>query len=209
MWINYVGLIYICVLKKEHHAVVKRTIITILYSKGKRCVMDTINALLHNTNSLRNATILAGSRGLNNKISGVTVLEMSDLNEEGSSLLNLKQGEIVITSCNDIKENVEKQLQLIYALKQRKIAGIVLFYIGYVIKSLDYSVIALCDKLDLPLICPPNDPQISYASVMNDIMGLLMRKSEHESKKERTILKGIMELNQKQRSFSEGLKFFK
>lgn len=169
--------------------------------------MDTINALLHNTNSLRNATILAGSRGLNNKISGVTVLEMSDLNEEGSSLLNLKQGEIVITSCNDIKENVEKQLQLIYALKQRKIAGIVLFYIGYVIKSLDYSVIALCDKLDLPLICPPNDPQISYASVMNDIMGLLMRKSEHESKKERTILKGIMELNQKQRSFSEGLKF--
>ena len=53
--------------------------------------MDTINALLHNTNSLRNATILAGSRGLNNKISGVTVLEMSDLNEEGSSLLNLKQ----------------------------------------------------------------------------------------------------------------------
>lgn len=45
--------------------------------------MDTINALLHNTNSLRNATILAGSRGLNNKISGVTVLEMSDLNEEG------------------------------------------------------------------------------------------------------------------------------
>ena len=134
--------------------------------------MDTINALLHNTNSLRNATILAGSRGLNNKISGVTVLEMSDLNEEGSSLLNLKQGEIVITSCNDIKENVEKQLQLIYALKQRKIAGIVLFYIGYVIKSLDYSVIALCDKLDLPLICPPNDPQISYASVMNDIMGL-------------------------------------
>ena len=42
---------------------------------------------------------------------------------------------------------------------------------------------------------------------MNDIMGLLMRKSEHESKKERTILKGIMELNQKQRSFSEGLKF--
>lgn len=86
--------------------------------------MDTINALLHNTNSLRNATILAGSRGLNNKISGVTVLEMSDLNKEGSSLLNLKQGEIVITSCNDIKENVEKQLQLIYALKQRKIAGI-------------------------------------------------------------------------------------
>ena len=71
--------------------------------------MDTINALLHNTNSLRNATILAGSRGLNNKISGVTVLEMSDLNEEGSSLLNLKQGEIVITSCNDIKENVDKQ----------------------------------------------------------------------------------------------------
>ena len=100
-----------------------------------------------------------------------------------------------------------KRQQLIYALKQRKIAGIVLFYIGYVIKSLDYSVIALCDKLDLPLICPPNDPQISYASVMNDIMGLLMRKSEHESKKERTILKGIMELNQKQRSFSEGLKF--
>lgn len=38
-------------------------------------------------------------------------------------------------------------------------------------------------------------------------MGLLMRKSEHESKKEKTILKGIMELNQKQRSFSEGLKF--
>ncbi len=106
--------------------------------------MDTINALLHNTNSLRNATVLAGNRGLNNKISGVTVLEMSDLNEEGSALLNLKQGEIVITSCNDIKENVEKQLQLIYALKQRKIAGIVLFYIGYVIKSLDYSVIALC-----------------------------------------------------------------
>lgn len=85
--------------------------------------------------------------------------------EEGSSLLNLKQGEIVITSCNDIKENVEKQLQLIYALKQRKIAGIVLFYIGYVIKSLDYSVIALCDKLDLPLICPPNESPNTYASV--------------------------------------------
>ena len=83
-----------CFEKKEHHAVVKRTIITTLYSKGKRCVMDTINALLHNTNSLRNATILAGSRGLNNKISGVTVLEMSDLNEEGSSLLNLKQSTV-------------------------------------------------------------------------------------------------------------------
>ena len=169
--------------------------------------MDTIIALLHNTNSLRNANVLAGNRGLNNKISGVTVLEMSDLNEEGSSLLNLKQGEIVITSCNDIKENVEKQIQLIYALKQKKIAGIVLFYLGYVIKNLDIRVIELCDKLDLPLICPPNDSKISYASVMNDIMGLLMRKSEYESKKERLILKGIMELNQKQKSFSEGMKF--
>ena len=67
--------------------------------------MDTINALLHNTNSLRNATILAGSRGLNNKISGVTVLEMSDLNEEGSSLLNLKQGEIVMISKKMLKSS--------------------------------------------------------------------------------------------------------
>ena len=169
--------------------------------------MDTIIALLLKTNSLKNATVLAGKKGLKNKISGVTVLEMSDLNEEGSSLLNIKEGEIVITSCNDIKENVEKQIQLIYALKQRQIAGIVLFYLGYVIKSLDASVIELCDKLNIPLICPPNGSKISYASVINDIMSLLMRKSEYESKKERAILKGIMELNQKQKSFAEGMKF--
>ena len=93
--------------------------------------MDTINALLHNTNSLRNATILAGSRGLNNKISGVTVLEMSDLNEEGSSLLNLKQGEIVITSCNDIKENVEKQLHLCVKTKKNSRYCFILYRLCY------------------------------------------------------------------------------
>ena len=72
--------------------------------------MDTITELLLKTNSLKNATVLAGKKGLKNKVSGVTVLEMSDLNEEGSFLLNLKEGEIVITSCNDIKEDVEKQI---------------------------------------------------------------------------------------------------
>ncbi|MBS4960476.1 MAG: PucR family transcriptional regulator [Clostridiales bacterium] len=169
--------------------------------------MDTITELLLKTNSLKNATVLAGKKGLKNKVSGVTVLEMSDLNEEGSFLLNLKEGEIVITSCNDIKEDVEKQIYLIYALQQRQIAGVVLFYLGYVIKKLDTRVIELCNKLEIPLICPPNDSKISYATVMNDIISLLMRKSEYDAKKERTILKRIIELNQKQKSFVEGMKF--
>ena len=135
------------------------------------------------------------------KVEQLEELLVQDLAWRKKEMISLK----ILVEKDKVNEPIllRAGIALFYALKQRKIAGIVLFYIGYVIKSLDYSVIALCDKLDLPLICPPNDPQISYASVMNDIMGLLMRKSEHESKKERTILKGIMELNQKQRSFSE------
>ena len=147
---------------------------------------------------LKNAAILAGKEGLKNKITGVTVLEVSDLSEEGSSLLNLKPGEIVITSCNDIKNDVEKQIHLMQELQQKQVAGVILFYLGYVIKRLDARIIGICDKLEIPLICPPNETQVSYAAVMNDIISLLMRKSDKDSKKEREILKRIMELNQKQ-----------
>lgn len=154
---------------------------------------------------LKNAAILAGKEGLKNKITGVTVLEVSDLSEEGSSLLNLKPGEIVITSCNDIKNDVEKQIHLMQELQQKQVAGVILFYLGYVIKRLDARIIGICDKLEIPLICPPNETQVSYAAVMNDIISLLMRKSDKDSKKEREILKRIMELNQKQEPFTESM----
>ena len=156
---------------------------------------------------LKNAAILAGKEGLKNKITGVTVLEVSDLSEEGSSLLNLKPGEIVITSCNDIKNDVEKQIHLMQELQQKQVAGVILFYLGYVIKRLDARIIGICDKLEIPLICPPNETQVSYAAVMNDIISLLMRKSDKDSKKEREILKRIMELNQKQEPFTESMEF--
>ena len=159
--------------------------------------------------SLYGSELVAGSEGIYNSVSGVTVLEVSNLDQTGISLLSINKGEVVLTSCNDIKDDVDKQIFLINALSKRGASGIILFYVGRVIKSLDKRVISLCNELSFPLICPNDmvNNKLEYSAVIKDVTRLLLQKSEFQTKKERDILKGLMELSQQQKSFYEGVKY--
>lgn len=127
---------------------------------------------------LRGSDFIAGRNGASNLITGVTVMEISDLDEIGSSILSINPGDLVLTAFNDIKHDVFKQALLINRLKTCHAAGLILFYVGKVVKKIDPQIIELCDNLCFPLICPPsgaNHP-VNYSGVIRDVMSLLIEE---------------------------------
>lgn len=157
--------------------------------------------------SLIGGSILAGIKGNKNKVLGVTVLEITNLDNIGINLLSINEGDIVLTSCYDIKDDVNKQIDLIKTLKECKASGIILFYLGQVIKNIDSQVIDLCNELSFPLICLDceNNKDMEYSSVISDVSSLLLQKSEQEKKRERESLNELLKLITFDKSLNEGL----
>lgn len=121
-----------------------------------------------NLPALREAVLIAGEKGLNRPVSAVTVLEwpiVSDLSKDV-----IIGNEFVISALIQIKDDVDKQCELLKHLSKMGTACLAIFYVGVYLPSIDQRIIDIADQIDFPLILMPhNRMDFRYSDVITDI----------------------------------------
>ena len=59
--------------------------------------------------ALAESNFAAGKEGRHTKVKGVTVLEITDLDDQGSDLLSIHEGDLVLSACNDIRDDLDRK----------------------------------------------------------------------------------------------------
>ena len=129
--------------------------------------------------SLRDADVIAGRGGLKKIVSSISVLEAADpeiLNDAMFHNDEFYGSEIVITGFMSATDDPELQCRNIRRLVEGGEVGLILYYVGVFMKSIDPSLIALADELDFTLICmPKNRIDLRYSEVICDVMGAIIK----------------------------------
>ncbi len=124
---------------------------------------------------LVDAQIVAGSRGIDNIVESISVLEVV---ESGIARWVIKN-QLYITSFYSISAKIEMQKEVIKALHQAKGCGLVLCHFELYVKHLDQEIIDLCDSLNFPMIIAKSE--VSYVEILNPIIEKLMNLSIDKS----------------------------
>lgn len=130
--------------------------------------------------ALREAKVVAGHGGLNKIVSGVSVLEYADasLLTDGLFLGN----ELIISALTSIKDNVDEQCRIIRRLHEGGEVGLILYYLGVFVLSLDKRVLQTADELDFPIICMPESRfDLRYSEAISEILELVIKDQMKET----------------------------
>ncbi len=135
--------------------------------------------------SLRGAEILAGRGGLGRVVASISVLEYADptkLQENFFQCNKFYGSELVITAFSGIAGDVEAQCANIRRMAQAGEVGVILYYVGILMKEVSPKLIALADELDFPLICMPRGRlDLQYSEVIGDVMRAIFRDQEEHT----------------------------
>lgn len=154
--------------------------------------------------AFKGAKVLAGERGLDNIVSAVSVLEVSEIDSDMSSLA--KGNEIVITAFYSIKDNIQQQCNTIRTLAKRGEVAIVIFYVGIFLPRIDKRVIEVAEDVGIPLICmPENRMDINYASVITSVMEKVLYGDTFSSRLISSTILNLLNFNTYD-SFEEAIK---
>lgn len=123
--------------------------------------------------SLRLATVLGGHNGLNKIVSGISVLESVDPDDLNDSIFQRGEyaaNELVITGFLNCIDDIDLQCANIQRLAEGGEVGIILFYVGAYLPSVDKRLIDLADQYDFVLIqMPTNNVKLRYGEVISDV----------------------------------------
>jgi DNA-binding PucR family transcriptional regulator len=160
--------------------------------------------------SLRNAEVVAGKGGLGKIVSSISVLESTDPEVLNDSLFHnddFNGSEIVITSIINIRDDIELQCRNIKRLAEGGEVGLILFYVGVIIKDIDPRLISLADQLDLTLICMPrNRMDLRYSEVISEVMEAIIRDQSSGTSMVVELLERASRLPQHQQAVDSVLK---
>lgn len=126
--------------------------------------------------ALKDAKCIAGSKGLNEQITSISVLEVAEVKIKSWVLVN----QLYITSFYAIMQDIKMQIKVIKTLHEKGAAGIVICHIDLFLKEIDPKVIKLCEKLSFPLIVANN--KSSYIEILNPIILKLVSNSNPKYK---------------------------
>ena len=115
---------------------------------------------------LKNVNIIAGKNGLDNKIKSVSILE--GVNAQEAYSYAARQGELVLSGFFHVRDDVAEQCKIVKALSERECAGLMLFYVGKIVKKIPSEVMDTADKCGLPLMIMSGS-ELSCADVMKKI----------------------------------------
>ncbi len=154
--------------------------------------------------SLRNAEVIAGRGGLQKIVSSISVLEATDPGLLNDSMFHNDQylgSEIVITGFMNARNDPELQCRNIRRLVEGGEVGLILYYVGVFMKSVDPSLIRLADDLDFTLICmPKNRVDLRYSEVICDVMSAIFKDQNSGSSFVAEILERVARLPSCQRT---------
>ncbi|MGI5971481.1 MAG: PucR family transcriptional regulator ligand-binding domain-containing protein [Oscillospiraceae bacterium] len=146
--------------------------------KGVNTMSVTVRDLLK-LPSLRNAKVVAGRGGLGKIVTSISVLESTDPNLLSDSLFRNDEyygSELVITAFINIRDDVEMQCANIKRLAEGGEVGLILFYVGAIMKDIDKRLISLADELNFTLICMPrNRLDLRYSEVICEVMEAIFK----------------------------------
>ncbi len=129
--------------------------------------------------SLRDAEVIAGRGGLKKIVSSISVSEASDPEILNDAMFHndvFYGSEIVITGFMNATDDYELQCRNIRRLAEGGEVGLILYYVGVFMKSIDSSLIQVADELDFTLICmPKNRVDLRYSEVICDVMGAIIK----------------------------------
>lgn len=131
----------------------------------------TVSDLL-NLPSLRQATVVAGKKGLNKIVSSISVLETADTSFLVDGLFQQGEfygSEIVITGFLNFLDDIDRQCESIKRMAEGGEIGLIIFYVGIYMPRIDKRLIDLADELDFVLIQMPKSKNLRYGEVINDV----------------------------------------
>jgi DNA-binding PucR family transcriptional regulator len=156
------------------------------------------------------AGVIAGRKGLNKTVSSVSVLEYSfadDLQEDMLSSIAFLGGELVISCFAAARNDVWAQCATIRRLAAVGEIGIVLFYVGIILREVHEDLIKLADELEFPIILMPKGRrELRYSEVISDVMFALFQDQMTERQFKDDILERISRLPFYQRSVNTVLR---
>ena len=94
--------------------------------------------------------VVAGQNGVTRKVEHVSVMEV-DITEWFSSEL-VRGASLEISSMYALVDHPDRQVEAIRRLNKSGAAGLVLCYVGTVLKDVSQELIDVCNDLDFPLI---------------------------------------------------------
>lgn len=128
---------------------------------------------------LRRAKVLAGHKSLDRIVTSISVLEYSTPTETQKKLyesIEFWGSELVITGFCNVADDVDAQCANIRSMAAAGEVGMILYYVGLILPSVDPRLIQLADELDFVLICmPENEPNLRYSEVIQEGMGAIIR----------------------------------
>lgn len=153
---------------------------------------------------LKDAQVVGGFGGLSKTVSSITVLEFADpnaLQEEMIDNIDFYGSEIVITAFANIVDNVEQQCTNIRRLAGAGEVGMILFYVGVLMPSVDQRLIDLADELDFTLIVmPENRLNLRYSEVICEVMEAIFKDQTTEASLVTDVLAQMCHLPEHQRT---------
>lgn len=132
-----------------------------------------------------NATVEAGTAGLKNIVSSISVLEYSEpTNVQGLFFEKNKVylgGELVITGFINIKDDVKAQCESIRRVHAAGDVGLIIYYVGIILQKIDQKVLDTANALNFPIICmPKNRLDLRYSEVISDVMEMIIRDQKQQ-----------------------------
>ena len=129
--------------------------------------------------SMRGARVLGGEKGLGKIVSSISVLEYAQINTMQTELLaniDFVGNELAITGFMNNPDDVELQCTNIRRMAAIGEVGVILFYVGIVMKKVDQKLIDVANELDFPLIAlPEGQMNQRYSEVIGEVMELIHR----------------------------------
>ena len=155
--------------------------------------------------ALREATVVAGHRGLRQNVSSVSVLEYAHISALAEELF--LGNELILSALTSVMDSVDEQLSSIRRLHEVGEVGLVLYYVGYFLPRVDQRLMALADDLDFPLIVmPPNTYRHRYSEVITEVMEAIIEDRKRETRFVPQLMESISHLSQRQQNLSSALR---
>lgn len=119
--------------------------------------------------SLDGAKLIAGKTGILNQITGVNILEATDIENWGRS------GDVILTSFFALQNLDDSELDIFYEKLHDIDISALIIKIERLVQQIPNKIIELCDKHFIPLI--QIDKGVKYESIILEILGPIINKN--------------------------------
>ena len=148
--------------------------------------------------TLREARVVAGHAGLDRFVSSISVSEYTRGGRpHGSQLRRIAAdhygNELIISALASAKESVARQCASLQEFFANGSVGLILFYVGVILPSIDPLLIAEADALGFPLIAmPENRSDLRYSEVIYEVIEAIIKDRDIAGNLKNDVMESVL-----------------